>query len=59
MTFQPIRPGNYTHSLRRCGGMEEYRDDPSGQTKMFIDGNKEENANGRGYLAGWRWNNAE
>lgn len=52
MTFQPIRPGNYTHSLRRCGGMEEYRDDPSGQTKMFIDGNKEENANGRGYLAG-------
>lgn len=40
MTFQPIRPGNYTHSLRREGEMEEYRDDPSGQQKCLQMGTK-------------------
>lgn len=44
MTFQPIRPGNYTHSLwGRDGGIQRW---PFRTTKMFIDGNKEENANG-------------
>ena len=44
MTFQPIKLGNYTHSLqdlkRRNTEMTLH------ETKMFIDGNKEHHANG-------------
>lgn len=51
MTFQPIRPGNYTHSLRRRGEMEEYRDDPSGQQKCLQMGTKRKML--MAYLSGW------
>lgn len=51
MTFQPIRPGNYTHSLRRKGEMEEYRDDPSGQQKCLQMGTKRKMLMAQ--LSGW------
>ena len=47
MTFQPIRAGNYTHSLQTGQGvLEGYADDPSGQQKCLQMRTKKKHAHG-------------